>query len=88
MRHDAIGDHVLYELGTNWYDLHKLQVSETDDTLPTVFATLPKTISSELGVERSEAPGPEGTDLDNETCLSNKIVIYSTAGRREPSGGG
>lgn len=69
MLHDAIEDNEMYGLGTKWGYLNKFQVSETYDTLPTLFPTLPKTISRELGGERSEAPGSEGTDLENGTCL-------------------
>lgn len=88
MLQDAIGNHALYELGTNWNDMKKLQGPENNDTLPMVVATLPNVIALKLEVERSEALGQKMIDLGNETCPSNMSVIYSTPGQTEPSKGG
>lgn len=48
-----------------------------------VFAKLPNSIFSELGVEIPEGDGPEVIDLENATFLSNKSARYSVYGQVE-----
>lgn len=86
--HVAVENKVLCELGPNWDDLNRFQVSQNDETLAMVFVTPPNTIVSELAVGRPEAPGSEMIDLGNVTGLSIMRVIYSSAGQTERSEGG
>lgn len=72
----------------NWSDLAKFQVAEIDDTLPMAMAALPNTIDCDLGVKPPAFPVLGGVDFENEMCLWNKSVIYSTSRRTEPGEGG
>lgn len=60
---------------------------ESVENLQTVSAMLQSVIGSEPGVEQPEALASKLIDLDNATCLSKIIVIYSTPGQTEPSKG-
>lgn len=78
---DDFGNNALYKLGANWSELKKFQIPASDDTFSMVFAALPKTIVSVLGVQLLQAFGPVQNNLDNEkTSLPNNCVIYTTLG--------